>query len=76
MLLLIKLRAGYEAKYAPPNHVAVFFCRIENLSPVSQSFRLVQKPRRIFAKFDAPQVALLFQPMATPWESRPQKIRL
>jgi hypothetical protein len=34
---------------------------------------LFRKAARIFAKSDAPQGALLFQPMATPWENRPQK---
>jgi hypothetical protein len=34
---------------------------------------LLRKAARIFAKSDAPQGALLFQPMATPWENRPQK---
>jgi hypothetical protein len=34
---------------------------------------LLRKAARIFTKSDAPQGALLFQPMATPWENRPQE---
>jgi hypothetical protein len=34
---------------------------------------LLRNAARMFAKSDAPQGAFLFQPMATPWENRPQK---
>ena len=34
---------------------------------------LLRNAARISAKSDAPQGALLFQPMATPWENHPQK---